>query len=208
MGAQATIFALLLDPGEAVRRTQLAWLDAYALPAAVRETRLLIGRRPEPGTRGSASSCRNGRPALCQMTPAQFHDFIRCVEALVHADHKMTLFEFTLQRLLIRHVVTHFVKAGPAVVKFTTASPLSRPVAIILSALAYASEQSPEGVQRAFAAVAAALDWPSVRIELAHQPPSESPPSHRHSKLWPWRPHCSRDKSSVRAPSAFSSTAK
>ena len=48
-------------------------------------------------------------PALCQMTPAQFHDFIRCVEALVHADHKMTLFEYALQRLLIRHVVTYFV---------------------------------------------------------------------------------------------------
>ena len=39
LGAQAMVFALLLDPGESVRLTQLAWLDTYALPAAVRETR-------------------------------------------------------------------------------------------------------------------------------------------------------------------------
>ncbi len=52
-------------------------------------------------------------PALCQMTPAQFHDFIRCVEALVQADNKLTLFEYALQRLLIRHVVTHFVVRCP-----------------------------------------------------------------------------------------------
>ena len=42
LGAQATIFALLLDPGESVRLAQLAWLDTYALPAAARETRLLM----------------------------------------------------------------------------------------------------------------------------------------------------------------------
>ncbi len=41
LGAQAMVFALLLDPGETVRHAQLAWLDAYALPAAVRETRML-----------------------------------------------------------------------------------------------------------------------------------------------------------------------
>ncbi len=52
-------------------------------------------------------------PALCQMTPAQFHDFVRCVEALVQADNKLTLFEYALQRVLIRRVVTHFVAPGP-----------------------------------------------------------------------------------------------
>ena len=42
LGAQAMVFALLLDPGEPVRRAQLAWLDAHALPAATRETRKLV----------------------------------------------------------------------------------------------------------------------------------------------------------------------
>ena len=105
-------------------------------------------------------------PALCQLTPAQFHDFIRCVEALVQADNKRTLFEFALERLLIRHVVSHFVGAQPASVKYTTFAPLTTPVAVVLAALAYAGEQTPEGAARAFAAGVDALGWPGVRLDL------------------------------------------
>ena len=106
-------------------------------------------------------------PALCQMTPAQFHDFIRCVEALVRADQKLSVFEFTLQRLLIRHVVTHFVRAQPPKVRYTTIAPLTTPVAVVLSALAYAGEQTPEGAARAFAAGERALSWRGVTLDLA-----------------------------------------
>ena len=108
-------------------------------------------------------------PALCQMTPAQFHDFIRCVEALVNADQRLTLFEYALQRLLIRHVVTHFVRALAPAVKYTTIAPLAVPVATVLSALAYAGEQTPEGAARAFAAGTLALGWPEATLRLAPQ---------------------------------------
>jgi hypothetical protein len=167
LGAQATIFALLLDPGESVRRTQLAWLDTYALPAAARETRLLMVDAQRLAPEARLPLVEMAAPALCQMTPAQFHDFIRCVEALVHADQKVTLFEYTLQRLLIRHVVTHFVRAHSPVVKYTTVAPLTVPTATVLSALAYAGEQTPEGAARAFAAGTSALGWPGVTLELA-----------------------------------------
>jgi Zn-dependent protease with chaperone function len=167
LGAQATVFALLLDPGESVRLAQLAWLDTYALPAVARETRLLIADAQRLAPEARLPLVEMAAPALCQMTPAQFHDFIRCVEALVQADHKLTLFEYTLQRLLIRHVVTHFVRAQPPSVKYTTIPPLTVPVAVVLSALAYAGEQTPEGAARAFAAGTQALGWPGVKLELA-----------------------------------------
>ena len=168
LGAQALVFALLLDPGESVRLAQLAWLDTYALPAVARETRLLIAdvqQRLDPEAR--LPLVEMAAPALCQMTPAQFHDFIRCVEALVQADHKLTLFEFTLQRLLIRHVVTRFVRAQPAMVKYTTLPPLTLPVAVVLSALAHAGAQTSEGAARAFNEGVQALGWPRVELVLA-----------------------------------------
>ena len=167
LGAQATVFALLLDPGESVRLAQLAWLDTYALPAVARETRLLMAHAQRLAPEARLPLVEMAAPALCQMTPAQFHDFIRCVEALVQADHKLTLFEYTLQRLLIRHVVTHFVRAQPPSVKYTTIPPLTVPVAVVLSALAYAGEQTPEGVARAFAAGVQALGWPGAKLALA-----------------------------------------
>ena len=167
LGAQATVFALLLDPGDSVRKTQLAWLDAYALPAAARETRLLMADTQRLAPEARLPLVEMAAPALCQMTPAQFHDFIRCVEALVQADHKLTIFEYTLQRLLIRHVVTHFVRARPPMVKYTTIAPLTVPATVVLSALAFAGEQTAEGAARAFAAAVQALGWPGVRLGLA-----------------------------------------
>ena len=167
LGAQAMVFALLLDPSESVRLTQLAWLDTYALPALARETRLLIADTQRLAPEARLPLVEMAAPALCQMTPAQFHDFIRCVEALVQADQKLTLFEYTLQRLLIRHVVTHFVRAQPPTVKYTTIPPLTVPVGVVLSALAYAGEQTPEGVAHAFAAGVQALGWPDAKFSLA-----------------------------------------
>jgi Zn-dependent protease with chaperone function len=167
LGAQATVFALLLDPGDSVRLAQLAWLDTYALPAVAREARLLIADAQRLAPEARLPLVEMAAPTLCQMTPAQFHDFIRCVEALVQADHKLTLFEYTLQRLLIRHVVTHFVRAQPLTVKYTTISPLTVPVAVVLSALAYAGEQKPEGAARAFAEGVQALGWPGLTLAIA-----------------------------------------
>jgi Zn-dependent protease with chaperone function len=166
LGAQATIFALLLDPGDSVRETQLGWLDAYALPAAARETRMLMADARLLASEARLPLVEMAAPALCQMTPAQFHEFLRCVEALVQADNKLTLFEYALQRLLIRHVVAHFVGARPSIVKFTTIPPLVMPAGVVLSALAYAGGTNPEGAARVYAAGVQALGWPGVRPGL------------------------------------------
>jgi Zn-dependent protease with chaperone function len=167
LGAQAVVFALLLDPGEAVRRLQFAWLDAHALPAATRETKKLAVLAQGLAPEARLPLVEMAAPALCQMTPAQFHDFIRCVEALVRADQKMTPFEYALQRLLIRHVVAHFVRTRPPIVKYTTIPPLVTPISVVLSALAYAGESTSEGAARAFAAGVHALGRPGVQLGLA-----------------------------------------
>jgi Zn-dependent protease with chaperone function len=167
LGAQAVVFALLLDPGETVRRAQFAWLDAHALPAATRETKKLATLAQSLAPEARLPLVEMAAPALCQMTPAQFHDFIRCVEALVRADQKMTPFEYALQRLLMRNVVAHFVRTRPPAVKYTTIPPVVTPISVILSALAYAGEDTLDGAARAFAAGVNALGWPGVQLALA-----------------------------------------
>jgi hypothetical protein len=167
LGAQAAVFALLIDPDEAVRRAQFDWLDSYALRAAVRETRKILADAQQLAPQARLPLVELATPALCRMTPAQFHDFIRTVEALVQADQKMTLFEYALQRLLIRHVVGYFVRTKPRAVKYTTIPPLTVPSAIVLSALAQAGGSTSEDATRAFAAGVDALSWPGVRVEMA-----------------------------------------
>jgi Zn-dependent protease with chaperone function len=167
LGAQGAIFALLLDPRDSFRRAQLAWLDHYALPAALSETVRLMADAQRLAPEARLPLVEMAAPALCQMTPGQFHDFIRCVEAMVQADQKITVFEYTLQRLLIRHVVSHFVRAQLPRVKYTTTPPLAVPTAVLLSALAHAGEQTAEGASRAFAAGSSALGWQGEGLVLS-----------------------------------------
>jgi Zn-dependent protease with chaperone function len=167
LGAQAVIFALLFDPAESVQRTQLAWLQAYSLPAAVREARKIQADVQRLAPEARLPLVELAAPALCQMTAAQFHDFFRSIEALVHADQKISLFEYALQRLLIRRVVTQFVRSRPTTVKYTAFPPLVDMTALLLSALAHAGDASPEGTLRAFAAGVNALGWPGARLDLA-----------------------------------------
>jgi Zn-dependent protease with chaperone function len=166
LGAQAAVFALLLDPDETVRRSQMAWLDRYALPATVREMRKILPDADRLAPEARLPLVALAAPALCEMTPAQFRDFFRCVQALVEADRKTTLFEYALQRLLLRHVVTHFVGARPPVVKYTSYPPLVGPVETVLSALAWSGQDTPEAAARAFAAGVQALGWPGARLAL------------------------------------------
>jgi Zn-dependent protease with chaperone function len=166
LGAQAAVFALLLDPDETVRRSQLAWLDRYALPAAVREARKILPDADRLAPEARLPLVALAAPTLCEMTPAQFRDFFHCVKALVEADRKTTLFEYALQRLLMRHVVNHFVGARPPVVKYTSYSPLVGPVETVLSALAWSGQDSPEAAARAFAAGVEALGWPAARLAI------------------------------------------
>ena len=167
LGAQAAVFALLIDPNGTVRQAQFAWLDSYALPVAVRETRRVLADAQRLAPEAKLPLVEMAIPALCRMTPAQFHDFIRTVEALVRADQKTTLFEYALQRLLIRHVVTYFVRTKPRTVKYTTIPPLTVPAEVVLSALAQVGGSTAEEAARAFGAGIEALGWPGVRLEMA-----------------------------------------
>jgi hypothetical protein len=105
-------------------------------------------------------------PALRQMTPAQMRDFLSGVKALVEADNNLAIFEYALQRLLLRHLVAYFVKRSSHPPQYTAAEPLVEPVNVVLSALARGGHSSPEALA-AFSAGVQALGWPGARLELS-----------------------------------------
>ncbi len=98
-------------------------------------------------------------PALRQMTPAQMREFLSGVKALVEADNNLAIFEYALQRLLLRHLVAYFVKRSSHPPQYSTAVPLVEPVNVVLSALARGGQSSPEAAAAAFSAGVQALGW-------------------------------------------------
>ena len=89
-------------------------------------------------------------PALCQLSGEQYHKFCETVRRLVEADVKISLFEFALQRMLLRQLHPHFVKHKPPAVKHSAWRPLLPSCACLLSSLAHAGNRDPAAAQQAF----------------------------------------------------------
>ena len=101
------------------------------------------------------------------MSPAQMREFLAGVKALVEADNSLTIFEYALQRLLLRHLVAYFVKRPSHPPRYTSPEPLFEPTNVVLSALARGGQSSPELAAAAFEAGVKALNWPAARLGLS-----------------------------------------
>jgi Zn-dependent protease with chaperone function len=167
LGAQATVFAMLLDPAEGVFRQQLAWLNQFAHPAVVRQMRAVLPEVRKLAPEERLPLVELAIPALRQVTPAQMREFLSGVKALVEADNNLAVFEYALQRLLLRHLVAYFVKRPSNLPRYTAVEPLIEPVNVVLSTLARGGQGSAESVAVAFSAGVKALGRPEARFAFS-----------------------------------------
>ncbi len=77
-------------------------------------------------------------PALRRLSPPQFEQFRAAVKTLVASDSKTDLFEYMLQKIVMRHLETRFFPTGRSVTQFYDLRPLAHDAGVLLSATAYA----------------------------------------------------------------------
>jgi Zn-dependent protease with chaperone function len=148
--ARALIYALLLDPRADLRTLQLDRVKAGATPPDFAETvRLAAPVQALPdGLRLPLLDL--AMPALRRMSPRQYQAFRAQVEALVGADRRLSLFEYTLRCVLHRHLDAQFHPQRPTGPVHRSAQPLASPMAKVLSLLAWEGQPEPEQAARAF----------------------------------------------------------
>jgi Zn-dependent protease with chaperone function len=150
-GACAVVFGLLLDRDPALRRRQLDELQAAVVPAVHEETVKLWPALEQCPVEARLPLVDLGLPALRRLSEPQYRVFRAAVEGLIAADAKLSLFEFTLQRILLRHLEPHFRPARPPVVAYGSLRAVSRQTSLLLSILAHAGQAQPERAAQAFA---------------------------------------------------------
>jgi hypothetical protein len=149
-GARAVIYCLLLDKDPGLRERQLALLqdradkDVYAL------TRRLMPQMNTLGMRFRLPVIDIAMPALKQLSHSQCTPFLNNLAALINMDARVDLFEWSLQKILSRHLDGHFEKPSPAAVKYRETGQLTREIEIVLSAVAHAGAASRHNAQAAF----------------------------------------------------------
>lgn len=167
-GARALIYALLLDRDEGPRRLQLAHLEAAADDGVYEETVKLarLVDRLDPTMR--LPLVEIALPALCALTPWQYELFRKNLVELVEADEMLDLFEWSLQRILLRDMQGRFGRSGPERVRHRSLRAVGSPLAVMLSVLAYVGNRDAGAAAHAFGEAWQGLALPETGL-LGHE---------------------------------------
>ena len=143
-GAQALVYGLLLAPLAPVRTQQLQLLAASA-DAALLDTLQALNpalEQLDPGLRLTLLDL--AIPALKQLPPPALKVFMGTLKHLIDADAKVELLEWTLLRIVQRHV-----EGLPATAYTSSLGQCRAELAVLLGALANAGQADPQQAQRA-----------------------------------------------------------
>ncbi|HEV8239915.1 MAG TPA: M48 family metallopeptidase [Thermoanaerobaculia bacterium] len=160
MTARAVVLALLCDRDAAVRARQLERVAASGDEALSRELAAALPAADALPGEARLPLVDLAVPALRKLSRPQYAAFRALVDELVRADERLSLFEWALHRVLLRHLEPWFVpKKAPRVTAYAL-DQLDAPLSLLLSTLAQAGSDDPAAVQAAFAAGVAALGRP------------------------------------------------
>jgi Zn-dependent protease with chaperone function len=165
LGAVAMIYSLL-STDEDVFRTQLQEISKRLSPEMHREMmRLLPGIR-EIATRAKLPLVDIALPALRRLSPSQFEEFSSTMQWLIESDSEINLFEYVLQKIVLRHLEPTFKPARKAVIQYYTFRPLLADCAVLLSTLARVGQSEATDIARAFRQGAQFLGGNEIQLNL------------------------------------------
>ncbi|MFG0251795.1 MAG: M48 family metallopeptidase, partial [Phycisphaerales bacterium JB038] len=163
-GARAVVYGLLFNREEEARRRQVEQLAAHADQAVCQLTERLLPALEGLDRKMRLTLLDLAMPALRNLSPSQYRSFMENIEVLSRADRRIDLFEWSLQRILRKHLVSQFEGQAPRRVQYYSLARLREPCATLLTTLAYVGTKDPGEAQRAFAEAARALSLESLTI--------------------------------------------
>jgi uncharacterized tellurite resistance protein B-like protein len=150
LDAVALIYAMLLSPDDTMRSTQLTELAKRVDPAIQQKTVALYPDAARAAAHAHLPMVNLALGTLRHLTPEQFNQFSQTLQWLVESDGKVELFEYVLQKIVLRHLGPQFGQARPPTVQYYTLKPLVPDCVVVLSALANAGNSDAAEVQKAF----------------------------------------------------------
>ena len=157
--ACALVFALLLDPKDGpVQKKQLGQVDKLFGEQMAKATLKLSADVASLDPRAKLPVADLAVGSLRRMAKDQFERFNKLLESLAAADEKIDLFEFSLSKLVIRHLAPHFVKQQKKTARYYSLKKLSHECSVLISSLACTAGSNDETIQTAYAAGSSHLD--------------------------------------------------
>jgi len=162
-GARAVIFALLLDQDKNIRSQQMQALAQTTTLDIVELTNKLSPTISQLDARVRLPLIDMSLPALRSMTKRQYVEFSTAFQKLVQADNRIELFEWSLHRILLRHLRPQFDETAKPRIAYYGLQRLRHSCSVLLSTLAYAGNTPAEATK---AVAAAAILLPKANVHL------------------------------------------
>ncbi len=149
--AAALVYALLLDGTTAVQEKQFALLGSLGGSDTLQRTRELFSLTAQLFSEARLPLINLTLPVLRNLPDAALGQFARTADALIMVDGEVSVFEFMIQKALIRHVVVARqpqAHDSPAIFSFQA---VAGEISLVLSVLASASSDDTATQSTAFA---------------------------------------------------------
>jgi len=159
------LYGLLIDGDDAMRERQRGIVATKAGPDARRILDELEPALHSLGPEHKLPLLQLAAPALRNLPPAALAPFLDTLDELVHADGRISTFEFALQKILTRTLALG-EKPGTATVQIYSFNAVVDEINVVLSALAHTASNVDVDAAGAFSAGAAQLKLLDGRLAL------------------------------------------
>jgi Zn-dependent protease with chaperone function len=164
MSAVALIYSLLLSRDDALRGRQMEQLQKQTAPGMAAETDKLFEDVVALDSRARLPLVALAMPALRRLSGPQYDEFNKNIQFIIASDSQLELFEFTLQKIVLRQLEPNFKPVTRTVVQYYVLKPLIPACGVLLSAMAYAGQDDPVTAERAFRMGANKLNLPELQL--------------------------------------------
>jgi hypothetical protein len=166
LDAVALIYSMLLSPDETTRATQLAELAKRVPPEVQQKTATLFPDVSKIAAHVHLPIINLALGGLRQLSAEQFQIFSQTLQWLIESNGKIELFEFVLQKIVLRHLAPKFGQTRTATIQFYSIKPLVPDCAVVLSALANVGSNDADEIEKAFGQGAPYLRAPDGDLDL------------------------------------------
>ncbi|MEY2429590.1 MAG: hypothetical protein QOJ40_2475 [Verrucomicrobiota bacterium] len=150
LGASALVYALLIGSDPDLRKKQLELLSQNTSEGVREETERLLPEVASVAVHAKMPLVDLALPALRNFSAGQYEEFTNAIKIIIESDNQIDLFEYVLQKVVLRHLDPHFNGARKPVIQYYALKPLVPDCSVILSALAYVGQDDPEKIRAAF----------------------------------------------------------
>ncbi|HTV76309.1 MAG TPA: hypothetical protein VMD57_04855, partial [Candidatus Baltobacteraceae bacterium] len=162
LDAAALIYAMLLSADEKDRAAQIDGIAKRFLPVVSEKTAALFPDVSKIAAHVHLPVVNLAIGGLRQLSAEQFRNFSQTLQWLIESDGKIELFEFVLQKIVMRNLDSHFNGPRKSVVQYYSVKPLVPDCAVVLSALANVGSDDAAEIEKAFQTGAPYLRTPDT----------------------------------------------